>query len=116
MEEIIEDTETPKPLERRGSGRFSWLKNKYLIAGVCFIAWMFFFDKNDVFTQFDRVKHSKLLTKNENLQVKLNIETAKELSLLKTNAQTIEKYARENFLMKKDNEDVFIVNDASAPK
>jgi len=37
-------------------------------------------------------------------------ETRQELGLLKTNAQTIEKYAREKYLMKKDNEDLFIVN------
>jgi len=30
--------------------------------------------------------------------------------MLRTNAQTIEKYARENYMMKKDNEDLFIVN------
>jgi cell division protein FtsB len=37
-------------------------------------------------------------------------ETRGELDLLKTNAQTIEKYAREKYYMKKDNEDLFIVN------
>jgi cell division protein FtsB len=37
-------------------------------------------------------------------------DTRQELDLLRTNAQTIEKYAREKYLMKKDNEDLFIVN------
>jgi cell division protein FtsB len=32
-----------------------------------------------------------------------------ELGLLKSNAQTIEKYAREKYYMKKENEDLFIV-------
>jgi len=40
---------------------------------------------------------------------KLIVETKKDLSLLKTNPQTIEKYARENYMMKKDNEDLFII-------
>jgi cell division protein FtsB len=31
------------------------------------------------------------------------------LALLKTSAKTIEKYAREKYYMKKDNEDLFIV-------
>ena len=43
-------------------------------------------------------------------------ETRKELGLLKTNAQTIEKYAREKYLMKKDNEDLFIVTPDSVTK
>ena len=41
---------------------------------------------------------------------KENAETHKELDLLKTNALTIEKYAREKYMMKKDNEDLFIIN------
>jgi cell division protein FtsB len=35
--------------------------------------------------------------------------TQKELELLKTNPETLEKYAREKYLMKKDNEDLYIV-------
>jgi cell division protein FtsB len=37
------------------------------------------------------------------------VETKHELDLLKTNPETLEKYAREKYLMKKDNEDLFIV-------
>jgi len=36
-------------------------------------------------------------------------DAKKELALLKTSAQTIEKYARENYYMKKANEDLFLV-------
>ena len=36
-------------------------------------------------------------------------DTRQELQLLKTNPETLEKYAREKYLMKKDNEDLFIV-------
>ena len=43
-------------------------------------------------------------------------ETSKDLDLLKTNPQTIEKYARENYMMKKDNEDLFIINTAATSK
>ena len=42
-------------------------------------------------------------------QVQQIADTRKELDLLMTNAQTIEKYAREKYMMKKDNEDLFIV-------
>ena len=63
-------------------------KNKYLIALVFFVVWMFFFDP----------KLTQQIT-----------ETQNELTLLQTSAETIEKYAREKYLMKKDNEDLFIV-------
>ncbi len=85
------------------------LKNKYLIAALAFIVWMLFFDLKDWRTinarrtKLDNLKQSeKLLT----AQIK---ETGKELNLLRTDAGSIEKYAREKFYMKKDNEDLFIM-------
>ena len=94
----------------------SWLKNKYLLTGMAFLVWMLFFAKNDLFLQMERSKHSKELTKNEQYQSIQIIETHKELGFLKTSAQTIEKYARENYMMKKDNEDLFIINSSSESK
>lgn len=111
MEKDIENAYGSKSLLRRGLGRLpSWLKNKYFLAGSFFIAWMLFFDRNDIFTQFERYQHSKTLNKTEIRAAQQIADTRKELDLLKTNAQTIEKYARENYMMKKDNEDLFIVN------
>ena len=81
------------------------------------MVWILFLDdKNDLFSQFERVSRSKELTKNENhLSDQIN-ETLKELDLLKNNAQSIEKYAREKYMMKKDNEDLFILNPAPESK
>ena len=89
----------------------SFAKNKYLIASACFLIWMLFFDLKDWGLIASRVEKLHELQKTEqrlDLQIK---ETRTELNLLKTNAQTIEKYAREKYLMKKDNEDLFIVNE-----
>lgn len=95
----------------------SWLKNKYLIAGVVFLVWILFLDdKNDLFSQYERLTHSRELTKNESHLSKQITETQKELDLLKNNVQSIEKYAREKYMMKKDNEDLFILNPAPESK
>jgi cell division protein DivIC len=94
----------------------SWVKNKYFIAVVAFAVWMLFFDKNDVFSQHERLSHVKELNKNEAHQSQLITETHKELGFLKTSAQTIEKYARENYMMKKDNEDLFIIKPVAENK
>lgn len=93
-----------------------WLKNKYLLAGGFFIVWMFFFDPKDWGVAFD--KHSKLneLQKSEQHLSKIIKDTKEELDQLKTNAQTIEKYAREKYLMKKENEDLFIVSSSADSK
>ena len=92
------------------SSIFSFIKNKYFISAAFFIVWMLFFDMKDWSLISGRREKLKDLQESEqhlNLQI---AETRKELDLLKTSAQTIEKYAREKYLMKKDNEDLFIVN------
>ncbi|MEI9957872.1 MAG: septum formation initiator family protein [Ferruginibacter sp.] len=87
----------------------SWITNKYLIAGVAFLVWIFFFDPKDIPSSITRAKTYSKLQKSEQLLNKKIEETTKDLNLLKTNPQTIEKYARENYMMKKDNEDLFII-------
>jgi cell division protein DivIC len=88
---------------------FNILKNKYLIAGVFFIVWMLFFDPKDWGLISARINKLEDLQKSEQQLTKQITYTKKELTLLKTSAQTLEKYAREKYYMKKDNEDLFIV-------
>ena len=94
----------------------SWLKNKYLLTGAFFVIWMLFFDPKDILSDFERRDKLNELQTSE-LHLKQQITDAKqELGLLKNNAQSIEKYAREKYLMKKDNEDLFIVKSARGNK
>ncbi len=94
----------------------SWLKNKYLLTGVFFAIWMVFFDPKDILSDLERRNKLNELQTSE-LHLKGQIADAKkELDLLKNNAQSIEKYAREKYLMKKDNEDLFIVKSAPENK
>jgi cell division protein FtsB len=93
-----------------------WLKNKYLLVGLFFIVWMLFFAEKDFFSGIKQHKKLNSLQKSEQYQLKTIVEAKKELDLLKTNAETIEKYAREKYLMKKDNEDIFIISNSSNNK
>jgi cell division protein FtsB len=86
----------------------SWIKNKYLIAGIAFLVWIFFFDPRDIPSSINRIETYKKLQATEQHLNKKIAETRKDLDLLKTNPKTIEKYARENYMMKKGNEDLFI--------
>ena len=117
MENNFNDTNSSKASQKTGGfGRFSWLKNKYLLAASFFIVWMFFFDPKDWGVAFEKNAKLKEL-QNSELHLSNTIQkTKEELSQLKTNAQTIEKYAREKYLMKKDNEDLFIVSSPTATK
>ena len=86
------------------------IKNKYLVTIVFFIVWMTCFDVKDWAFLMGRREKLSELQKSEEQYNTLIQNTKQQLYLLKTNSETIEKYARENFLMKKDNEDLFIVN------
>src|SRR5574339_164682 len=86
-----------------------WLKSKYFISFAVFIAIMFFFDKNDVLTQLNRRKELKELQQSkEYYTTQIQLES-KELEALKSNPGILEKYAREKYLMKRDNEDLFVI-------
>jgi cell division protein DivIC len=88
--------------------------NKYLITGIAFALWMLFFDRNDITLQLKRVRELKKLQESEKVMDKQITDTKQELSLLKTNPETLEKYAREKYIMKKDNEDLFVINSDSS--
>ncbi|HVS92215.1 MAG TPA: septum formation initiator family protein [Mucilaginibacter sp.] len=84
-------------------------RNKYFVVSLAFLVWMVFFDKNDLFSQYQY--HSQL-SKLEHERDFYQKETAKvhqELDELTTNKEMLEKFAREKYLMKKDNEDVFVI-------
>jgi len=83
--------------------------NKYLITGIAFAAWMMFFDRNDFPSQFRKYRELNKMEQNQKNMALLISNTRKELQLLKTNPETLEKYAREKYMMKKDNEDVYVV-------
>lgn len=83
--------------------------NKYLITGITFAVWMLFFDRNDITLQLKRAHELKRVQVNEQVMDRQIADTKRELSLLKTNPETLEKYAREKYMMKKDNEDLFII-------
>ena|ERR1035437_3022749 len=87
----------------------SWLKSKYLLTGLAFVVWMSFFDRNDIGLQAKRRNELKRLRQSENILDKQLSEAREELKLLKTNPSTLEKYAREKYLMKRDNEDLYII-------
>ncbi len=84
-------------------------KNFYFISGILFLIWMLFFDSNDLFLQFQRnSKLHQLAAKKEFYQEKIN-EVEKDRKELLSDDKLLEKYARENYLMRKPTEDLYIV-------
>jgi len=85
------------------------LKNKYLLTAICFLVWIVFFDERDVISNIRRNQELKALEKSRDFYISENEKIRKELEQLEKNSATMEKYAREKFHMKKDNEDLFII-------
>lgn len=85
------------------------LRNRYFLVVLFFIVWMGFFDPKDWGTIAERWQKLGNLEKNESQLNQDILEARKSMTMLKSDAQSVEKYARENYMMKKDNEDVFIV-------
>jgi cell division protein FtsB len=84
-------------------------KNFYFIAGFIFLIWMVFLDNNDLISQLRlSTKYSDLEKEKEYYQEKIKEIEIDRQGLL-SDEDLLEKFARERYLMKKENEDLFIV-------
>ena len=91
-------------------------RNKYIIALAAFIVLMLFIDHNDIFMQMDRQRQLNDLLASKRFYEQKIEQTKKNLADLQNNSAALEKYAREKFLLKRDNEDLFVVVPAETQK
>ncbi|MFY0674539.1 MAG: septum formation initiator family protein [Bacteroidia bacterium] len=85
------------------------VKNKYFIVTCFFLIWIGFFDQNDWVTRKAIDNEIKKLKDDKEFFTTEVIELQKEELRLKENEEELEKYARENFYMKKQGEDVYVI-------
>lgn len=88
---------------------FVFISNKYIVTLLAFVVFMLFIDHNDLFLQYERKQELTELKKSKAYYEDLISKTQMELNALQNNADAIEKYAREKFYMKRENEDVYTV-------
>lgn len=86
----------------------SLFKNRYLITILAIFFWLVFFDKNDVFTQYELIQKCKKLNGEKEYYIQEISKNKTNLDELKLNKKSLETFSRETYLMKKENEDVFI--------
>ena len=84
-------------------------RNKYFICTLAFFAWMLFFDKNDVLSQYEYHSEVVKLQEEKDFYVKETAQVEKDLKELSADPHMAEKFAREKYFMKKQNEDVFVI-------
>jgi len=87
------------------------LKNKYFIVSVAFLVWLVFFDQNNIISQIKLSRKLKQLKQQKEYyenEIRANEKATLELT---SDTEQLEKYAREKYLMKKDNEDLYIIEE-----
>lgn len=89
----------------------SWLKSKFLLSALVFGVWLTFFDYRDIVTTHNYRNELQQLQESRDYYLQQIQLTQKELDQLKNDPVLLEKYAREHYRMKKDNEDLFIVKE-----
>ena len=81
---------------------------KYLLILIAFMVWMTFLDTNSLLIHAELNREIKKLKNKRNA---LSEEILKDKSLIKKldNVDSLEHFAREEYNLKKENEDIFII-------
>ncbi|MBL0743261.1 FtsB family cell division protein [Chryseolinea lacunae] len=84
-------------------------RNFYVLSIVCFVIWMIALDSNNMISRFQlSSKRNSLENEKEYYEEKIK-EVEKDRDELFGDRESLEKFAREKYLMKKETEDIFIV-------
>ncbi|NQX92222.1 MAG: septum formation initiator family protein [Flavobacteriales bacterium] len=88
-----------------------WVQNKYVVASLAFLIWITFINDIDLlFIMKSKAELQELETQLEYYEDQNRI-VAEDLNELTSNDNMLEKFARENYFMKKPNEDIFVVKE-----
>jgi cell division protein DivIC len=84
-------------------------RNFYVVTLAIFFVWMLVLDSNNLIARFQlSSKFSDLENEKEHYQEKIK-EVEKDRNELFGDRESIEKFAREKYLMKKESEDIYII-------
>ena len=90
---------------------FRKFTNYYLFVGILFLVWIAFFDKNS-FVEKMQLRHKiNTLTEQKEYYQKTIEDDNRKIQELLSNRDNLEKFAREQYLMKNSNEDIYIIVD-----
>jgi cell division protein FtsB len=92
----------------KNSKFFKLLSNLYTLTSLVFFIWIFFIDSNSILVNLELKKEINELNERKSLLEK-QIEIDKKIISNLKNPDSLEKYAREELFMKKDNEEIYII-------
>ncbi len=86
-----------------------FFKSFYFLVAFPFLIWMIFFDPNDFISQYRMRRKLKDLENEKAYYQEKILEVEDERQALLKDNKKLEKFARENYLMKKPGEDVYVI-------
>ena len=89
----------------------TYILNKYVIASAVFVFVMFTNEDYNIKTRYANAQKIKKLEAEIRYYQEETKKNKEKLDLLQSDKENLERFAREQFIMKKDSEDVFVVVD-----
>lgn len=86
-----------------------YLRNKFLLTIVLVSVWLTFFDRNNIIERVGMARDVYQLKKDCRYYQERILTDSARLVELHSSPEMLEKYAREQYLMKKDNEEIFVI-------
>ncbi|MGC8804247.1 MAG: FtsB family cell division protein [Bacteroidales bacterium] len=93
--------------------KYLWqlFKNKYFLATFFFLLWLVLFDQNNLLDRARMIRKKRQMEESIKYYQEKILEDKKRLHELQTDRDNLEKFAREQYYMKRDNEDIFILDE-----
>jgi cell division protein DivIC len=86
-----------------------YLKNKFILTLVVFFVWILFFDQNNLVDRHISLRRIRQLERDKHYFKESIKQDSTRMKELRTDNDNLEKFAREQYLMKRDNEDIYII-------
>lgn len=76
---------------------------------MLFFVWLLFLDTNDLYTQYKLNRQLSNLNREKEFYLQKIEEVKSDREQLLSDSETLEKFAREKYLMKKETEDLYVI-------
>ena len=88
-----------------------FLRNKYIFTVVVFALWLLFFDKTNAIDYIGNQSRISSLKAQKAFYENGIKDVTAQLNLLSTDKKSLEKFAREQYYLKKEGEDIYLIED-----
>ncbi|MCK5821181.1 MAG: septum formation initiator family protein [Bacteroidales bacterium] len=88
---------------------WAFIRNKFFLTLAIFIVWLIVFDQHNLIDRYKSRRHLNKLKEDTSYYINKIQQDRQSIELLETDKENLEKFAREQYLMKAPDEDVYII-------